>query len=408
MRPQVVQPNPRGIPPAGEPDFSLVIGGPLHQLYLGTRLARSPLDLVGRRMVVIALICWLPLLLLTILAGQFTSGVAVPFGRDPEVHIKLLLAVPMLIGAEKLVHERIRIVVQQFLHRNIIAKEDQSRFGKLIDSSMHIRNSAFIEIGLLALVIGVGFWMWRENLSLTVSSVKLSSWYAVNDGSRSHLTLAGKYYAFVSLSVFRFLLLRWYFRLLIWYRFLWDVRGLPLQLNLYHPDRAGGLGFLSISLVAFSPVFVAQTTALAGVIYTRILYAGERITDFKVEIAGALLFCMLVVTLPLSFFIIILERAGRIAKGEFGVLSSRYVDDFRNKWVKGNIPPDEQLLGTPDMQSLADLGNAFTSVNGMNIIPVTIRTLMRLLLAIAAPLAPLILTAIPLHEIVMRLFKMIF
>ena len=408
MRPQVVQTNPRGVPPAGEPDFSLVIGGPLYQLYLGTRLARSPLDLLGRRMVAVALICWLPLLLLTIAAGQFSSGVAVPFTRDPEVHIKLLFAIPMLIGAEKLVHERIRIVVLQFRHRNIIADEEQAQYEKLIASSMRMRNSAWIEIGLFVLVIAVGFWMWRENLSLTVSSVTLSSWYAFNNGSGMHLTAAGKYYAFVSLSIFRFLLVRWYYRLLIWYRFLWDVRGLPLHFNFYHPDRAGGLGFLSISLIAFAPVFIAQTTALAGVIYTRILYSGERLTDFKVEIAGALLFCILVVTLPLTFFVVQLERAGRIAKREFGVLSSHYVDDFRAKWVKGNIPPGEQLLGTPDMQSLADLGNSFNTVNSMNILPVTKRTLMRLLLAIGAPLVPLILTAIPLHEIVMRLFKMIF
>lgn len=408
MRPQVVQTNPRGIPPAGEPDFSLVIGGPLYQLYLATRLARDPLDLIIRRTVVIALVCWLPLLVLTAAAGKLASGVAVPFARDPEVHIKLLLAVPLLIVAEKLVHERIRIVVLQFLHRNIIAAEDHVRYEKVIDSAMRIRDSFLIEILLFVVVIGVGFWMWRENLSLTVSSVTLSSWYAVNDGSAWHLTKAGKYYAFVSLSIFRFLLLRWYFRLLIWYRFLWDVKGLPLQFNFYHPDRAAGLGFLSISLVAFSPVFVAQTTALAGVIYTRILYSGERLTDFKVEIAGALLFCLLVVTVPLTFFTVKLERAGRIAKREFGVLSSRYVDDFRSKWVKGNVGPDEHLLGTPDMQSLADLANSFNVVVGMNILPVTKRTLMRVLLAIGAPLAPLIFTLFPLHEIVMRVFKMVF
>jgi len=407
MRPQVVQPS-QGIPSVSETDFSLVVGGPLYQLYLGTRLARSNLDLVRRRIAVIAMICWLPLLILAAADGHLVSGVSIPFMRDPEVHIQLLLAVPLLVAAETLVHRRIRIVVLQFIHRNMIAREDLPRFQNLIASAMRVRNSAAIEIALLGVVIAAGFLMWRGNLSLTIAGVTTSSWYVIDAGSGLHLTAAGKYYAFVSLSIFRFLLLRWYFRLAIWYRFLWNVRALPLQLNLYHPDRAGGLGFLSISLVVFSPVFIAQTAALAGVIYTRILYAGEKLTDFKVEIAGAVVLCILVATLPLSFFAIQLERAGRLARREFGVLSSHYVNAFRDKWIKGNLAPEENLLGTPDLQSLADLANSFAVVNGINIVPVTKTGLIRLALAIVAPLAPLILTLVPLHEIAARLFKLIF
>jgi hypothetical protein len=33
------------------PDFSLVLGGPLYQLYLRTRMMRPPLDLLRRRIV---------------------------------------------------------------------------------------------------------------------------------------------------------------------------------------------------------------------------------------------------------------------------------------------------------------------------------------------------------------------
>ncbi len=44
------------------PDFSLVLGGPLYQLWRRTRLARDTLDLLRRRIVVLALLTWLPLL----------------------------------------------------------------------------------------------------------------------------------------------------------------------------------------------------------------------------------------------------------------------------------------------------------------------------------------------------------
>src|SRR2546425_12714064 len=54
-----------GVPP----DFSLVLGGPLYQLLLRTRMARPPLDLLHRRMAILALVAWLPLLAPSVLAG---------------------------------------------------------------------------------------------------------------------------------------------------------------------------------------------------------------------------------------------------------------------------------------------------------------------------------------------------
>jgi hypothetical protein len=406
MRPEIVPTNPESSRPGDDPDFSLVLGGPLYQFYLRTWLARPPLKLGTRRMAGVSLICWLPLLLLATFAGRLTSGVSIPFLQDVEVHVKFLVVLPMLIAAEVLVDQRIRKIVAQFSQRGIIAREDQSRFEGVIASAMRLRNSVLIELVLLAVVVAFGFWMWQGGHKLTLSAITLSSWYAVDEGAGLHLTSAGSYYALVSLSILRFIMLRWYFRLFVWYRFLWQVRGLPLHLNLYHPDRAGGLGFLSASLIAFSPIFVAQSASLASVIFTQIRYAGYRLPAFTLEIAGVLLFFVIAGVLPLTFFSLHLERGARLAKIEFGVLASRYVTDFRGKWVLGGVRPG--LLGTPDIQSLADLANSYTVVSTISLLPVTQRALVRLTILIASPLLPLLLTVIPLSEIIKRLFKMMF
>lgn len=382
-----------------------MLGGPLYQLYLRTRLAQPPLKLLHRRMILIPLICWLPLLLLS--ASHLNSGVPVPFLRDPEVHIKLLLALPILIAVEVLAHIRIQKVVAQFRERDIISQEDQPHFERIVASAMRLRNSVAIELGLFAVVLAMGYWMWGQNLKLTVSSLSMSSWYAMNDGSRMRLTAAGSYYALVSLTIFRFILLRWYFRLFIWYRFLWDVRALPLHYNLYHPDRAGGLGFLSESLTAFAPVFVAQSTILAGVFYARILYAGDKLPDLTMEIVCAVLLFVLLLILPLGFFAVQLDRAARKARIEFGSLGSHYVDEFRDKWILGKGRGGEALLGTSDIQSLADLANSYQVVSGISLMPVTKQAFIRLVVAIVVPLLPLTLTVFPLSEIIKRLFKMV-
>jgi hypothetical protein len=66
------------------------------------------------------------------------------------------------------------------------------------------------------------------------------------------------------------------------------------------------------------------------------------------------------------------------------------------------------LLGTPDIQSLADLANSFAVVSQIRLVPISKEILVRLILVIALPLVPLTLTMIPLEEIARRLFKLVF
>src|SRR6516165_3062235 len=154
-RPNIVRMDPGENLLDREPDFSLMLGGPLYQLYLRTRLARPVLQLVVRRMVDISLVCWLPLLLLAAAGGHLMGGVPVPFLRDVEVHIRFLLALPLLIAAEVLVQTRIRKIVPQFLTRDLVAHQDRGRFEELVASAMRLRNSIAAEAILLILVITV-------------------------------------------------------------------------------------------------------------------------------------------------------------------------------------------------------------------------------------------------------------
>src|SRR6266581_4695596 len=89
-------------------EFSLVLGGPLYQLLLRTRLARPHLDLLQRRVVAITLVAWLPLLVLSALEGRAFGLVGIPFLKDLDAQVRLLVALPLLILAEKIIHERLR------------------------------------------------------------------------------------------------------------------------------------------------------------------------------------------------------------------------------------------------------------------------------------------------------------
>jgi hypothetical protein len=119
-------------------------------------------------------------------------------------------------------------------------------------------------------------------------------------------------------------------------------------------------------------------------------------------------FCVLVLVVPLTFFLVKLEDAEHTSKREFGTLASHYVDDFRRKWVEAGVRPEEPLLGTPDIQSLSDLANSFEVANRTRLVPINKETIIRLVAMVALPFLPLTLTMFSLDELIRRLFKLAF
>jgi hypothetical protein len=381
-----------------EPEnFSLALGGPLFQFFLRTRLSGPALELLVRRIIVITAIAWLPLLLLAALQGHIFGGVDIPFLFAFDTHARLL---PLLIAAEMYVHDWSRGLIRQFLNREIIAAEDHARFDGIVASALHLRNSIMLELMLIVFAFA-GHW---AAVSLTLTG---SAWYGAWVDGRLLYTAAGYWGVWISLPILRFIILRWYFRIFIWYRFLWQVARLPLRLNTLHPDRAGGLGFLNRSVFAFAPVLLAHTIFLAGAIANRIWHDGAQLPAFKLEIAGILLYLLLLVLVPLTFFSGHLLYAKRRALREYGDVASVYVRDFRKKWIEGQNPDGERLLGTGDIQSLADLGNSFTVVSETRLVPFGKELVFSLAIMLAAPLLPLLLTVIPLEEMIDRIIDIL-
>ena len=382
---------------AGSTDFSLVLGGPLYQIFLRSGLARPPLDLLQRRVLALPLLTWLPLLFLSALEGQAMAGVGLPFLRDLEAQARFLLALPLLIVAEVVVHRRLAPAVRLFVEKGIVRPEDRNRFDAILASTMRLRNSVAIEVILIAFVLSAGHYLWQEQIA-----IQADTWYAMQSPQGLTLSLAGRCYAWFSLPIFQFILIRWYYRILLWGQFLWRVSRLDLDLSPAHPDRAGGLGFLGTSTYAFAPLLLGQSVIVSAMIAGRILYEGAQLPAFKYELAGALVLALLQALGPLLVFVPGLLAAKRRGLREYGLLADRYVREFDRKWLHGGAAPDEALVGTSDIQSLADLGNSFAVVSKMRAVPFGKETVIQLLAVTALPLLPLALTMFPLDELIRR------
>ncbi len=383
-------------------DFSLVLGGPIYQYLIRIGVVKPPLDLLRGRLIVITLFAWAPLLVLTILSGDLLGGVKIPFLYDLESHARFLVALPILIAAEVTINRRIRNMLLQFVGRQIITPAVLPKFERITESAIRLRNSAAIELGLLAFVFIAGFY-WSKG----VLAVQSDTWYAIGAANGKVLTSAGYWYQFVSLPIAQFIGLRWYFRLFIWGRLLWQVSRLDLNLVPSHPDRCCGLGFLGDNAFALGPFLMAHAVLLAGFLANRILYEGTRLPDHKMEIVVVAVFLYLLALGPICVFTPSLVRRRREGLAAYGALASEYVIGFHRKWIEGQRPVDEPLVGTSDIQSLADLANSFDVVQNVRPFPFGRQAFIVVAACVALPLAPLGLTMFSFQELVVRLLKVL-
>lgn len=386
-------------------EFSLVLGGPLYQLWKKARLDDDAGRLVRRRVAVIVLLAWLPLLLLALAEGHaWGRGATLSFLEDIGMHARLLLALPLLVVAELVVHQRMRPVVRQFIDRSLIPDAAMGKFEAAIDAAVRLRNSVTAELLLIALVYTAGVAAtWRSQGVLEVAT-----WSGVGADGAWQPTLAGWWLGCVSMPLFQFLLLRWYFRLFIWARFQWQVSRIELQFMPTHPDRCGGLGFLGGVSYAFAPVLLAQGVVLSGMMANRILYAGAKLPEFKVELIGLVGVMVFAILGPMLAFAPKLAAAKRTGMREYGTLAQTYAREFDHKWLRGGARAGAPLIGSPDIQSLADLGNSVDVIKEMRVAPFNLRTVFELGVLTLLPVAPLLLTMISLEELLDRVLAVLF
>lgn len=395
MKPE--NPPPSGAPAAPEPyDFSLVLGGPLYQLFRRAHLSGDTLELLRRRIVVISLFAWLPLLVLSVVQGTgWGNNVTLTFLGDVDVHVRFLIALPLFVLAELVVHKNLRPVVGSFVKDGFITEETRRQFEAALAAAHRLRNSVLAEIIMIALVYGVGVLVvWR-----THTAVEVTSWYGTPVGGRLQPSLAGWWFGCISLPLFQFILIRWYFRLFVWARFLWQVSRIRLRLVTTHPDNCAGLSFLSDVSMAFGPLLLAQGALLAGTLANQIFYAGAKLPQFKMEIIGMVAVALFAVMGPLLVFVPILVKARYRGLREYGSLAQQGVREFEQEWLEG---------GKPTKVPLMPLFRTYDALKNMKAVPFTRLAFMQLTVLTLLPLVPLLLTMVSFEHLVDRLLKVIF
>jgi hypothetical protein len=381
-------------------NFSLARGGLIHRLSIRFGGAREQRVRTGGRTLVALAVTWLPLLLLSAMQGSALGDqIRIPFIKDFAVNSRFLIALPLLILSEAGIDQRLRSMVKHFLEMGLVKNADLPSFERVLAGVTSLGDRVLPEVVLVTIAF-LPAW-FAPGMETMITSV--SSWHLAPSGGT--LSYAGWWFSLLSAPFFRFLLLRWLWRMLLWALLIWRVSRLNLALVPAHPDRAAGLGFLSHGQVKFGAIAFAVGAVMAGRFANLLAYQGATLTSLKFIMIAYCLSAVVVLVAPLLLLAPKLLQVKKLGREEYGVLASDYNHMFDAKWVHGRPPQGETLLGSSDIQSLADLNNSYAAVRQISVIPIQKDTLMVLALLATLPLVPVLIAAMPVDQLLRTLLK---
>jgi hypothetical protein len=372
--------------------FSL-LGGPLHGVGRRLGLVRGVSTTVPLGLV-LGLGCWAVMLALALIEGfgrGLFSLVALP------AHVSLLIAIPSFFVCEAWVDPRMATFVHTIVRSGVVPEDTLPALDRVTAQVLRWRDSWIPEALCLALAA-----LW----SMSGSAPALEGARAVFDVGHTGaaIPLAGRWYCFVCLPLFHFLILRWLWRLGLWSHFLWRMSRLELHLLPTHPDGLAGLGYLEVVNKHFMPLILSLSAVQAAA------FAGEMsagiVTFDAIYPTLAMVLIVDIVLFMCPTFVFTPKLWACKVKGlsDYMEFASVYVTGFDKKWVRTGAPPDERLLGTSDIQSLADLGNSLNAVKGMRVVPIELGLFVELVVVALLPALPLALFKYSIPELAEKFF----
>lgn len=369
--------------------------GPYSRLDTAVGFTRAGIRSGVPRAVAVAAVAWLPLAVIAAAEGlALRPDPRESLLLDLSAYSRYLVALPVLVLASATALPRLGAIAHHFLDSGLVAEADRPRFDALILSTRRLL--ALRSIGVALVIVA-----YTATIALAdrLYPTTVSSWVApIRDGARE-LSLAGWWRALVSQPLFLLAECLWLWRLVIWARFLWGVSHLPLRLVAAHPDRAGGLHFVTTSLPAFTPLAFAFGAVGAGTAGDAILFGGRPASEFSLVVGVLVVIVLLVFAGPLLLLSAPMFRAKIRAIFAYGQLAEGVGERFENRWLRRAGPIGDDALSAPDFSATTDLYSVVENIDSMRLFPFDIRSVALVIGAFLLPFVPLVFTVVSVKEV---------
>jgi len=387
--------------PVGD-DFSLMRGGPTWRILQPvTRVA--PGIAPARKLTFLLLLLTLgPPAIMTWRAGTFLPGsVILPFTGDWFVLSRFLLAMPLLILAARFSDRMVGLAMLQFSTSGVVGDEARPQFERIKAQALRARDAPWAELLCALLALAPPFITPLAQAATEIAATQDSYW---RFDAAGNITSASLWLGMVSAAIFRYVMLLWLWRFVLWTWMLWRFARLPLALRATHPDHACGLAFLGLAQSRFAILSAAGALVVCGNCINQAVYGGVDILTFRYLIAAYVIISTGVLLGPLLLMSVPLARARRQDMASYDAMGQSLVQAFDRQW-KGL--GDTARLDSPSPQTMADFSSVHENIRATSVLPVNRWHATRMLLAALLPFVPLLFIAMSVDELMKRIMSVL-
>jgi hypothetical protein len=380
-------------------EFSPVENEPPLRLLRRMRLVPKNGLGAGRRAAIAAAVTWLPIMAWAVVTGR----VHAPEGSESilrhfGVHVRCLLAIPILIAGEAMLHAVLGRSSGRFVTAGLVPPERRAAFDAANESICRLRDATMPWIIILGVAIATVF---LRRLDLTDDTL---AWALDPDGT---LGFGGWWFVHVVRPIYLGLSLAWLWRLglvTLWFR---KLAGIGLSLVPTHPDRTGGMSVVQMMPSAFVPFTLAASSVLSAAFAHRIVSHGAHVKDLGFEALTFACVWSLLLLLPLLVLTPLLAKTRRAAIPAYGALVGEQGRLTHRRWIERQPVGDEPILSAPEIGPLADAFTMYQSVLSMQSVPIGKKTIAAVLGPIAVPFLLVTSLEIPLAQLLQQVFKIL-
>lgn len=373
-------------------DFSL-LGGPLFRLGCGLGLVRGGTNTVALGLALGALL-WIVPVALTIAVGAADRVLSLSV---IGAHVRLLVAIPLFFVCETWLASRSAAFVGMIVRSGVVPAGELPALQSAIADTARRKDCWQAEA--TCLLVAAALTQMGPLLQVSGTTAGFDPSRMAADG-----VTAGAWAWTFCLMLFRFLLLRWLWHLALWTYFLWRVARLRLDLVPTHPDGAAGLGYLEVVHMQLTPLALALSAVQAASLAEEMVAGTAAFEAVYPALALVLAVDAVLFLGPLFIFTPKLWICRMNGLSTYMAFAADYVSRFDRKWLGADGSAGEPLLGTPDLQSLADLSNSVNIVRNMRVVPLSLRMLTAFGIAALLPFMPLYLFQYPVAELSQKFF----
>lgn len=375
-------------------EFSIINGGLFDRFLKLVGINKPGSNSALRKIVFYTVIGWLPLAILTTVQGFFWgSKVELPFLNEFDIHIRLLPVMWLLVLAEGVVDRHVKQTLSQFKKSGILSANGKLTFKEAKMKADQMCESYWAE--------GVIFFLIVFNLILRFheNEMRFTTWGFPDGNNPSTLSLAGYWAVFISLPLFQFVVMRWFWRWIIWFRLLYLIAKADLKLIVIHPDNSGGLGFLGESPLPFGIFTFSLSIIFSAIIAERTVFQDFILEDHYLLISAFLVFCIIINVAPLLWFVGPLNKARIKGISNYHALIAYHHQAFENKWIDTNEEQKVEILGHPDASSTADLSAVYQLAKSMTVFPFNLKSMGITLVISILPIILVFTMQLPISEL---------